>query len=333
MTLISVGDAALTNVLSRQGADLRAQVQRASVEVATGRPADLAATMRGDLGQILAIDASLTRMAGFRTAAVDLSTVASAQQSAVRALSGLVTDITMPLLSAQDVSAPVKLSTLATDARGRLESAIGLINAWAGGRAVFSGMESDRLPLGSAPELLNALQLATLGSTTAGQVAAAVSNWFASPAGYGAFYQGGAPAAPVSVAPEESAGPGATALDPAIVDTLTGLAMAALLDLGVLSGDAEEQGRLAARAGQALLASEDGRVALSARIGALEAQIERARSRNSAEETALGILRSEIGAVDPYEAATRLEAARNQLEAIYLVTARVSRLSLVEFLR
>ncbi|OZA12697.1 MAG: flagellar biosynthesis protein FlgL, partial [Rhodobacterales bacterium 17-64-5] len=98
-------------------------------------------------------------------------------------------------------------------------------------------------------------------------------------------------------------------------------------------GNVEERGRLAQRAGQELLTSEDSRIALAARIGTAEAKVEAARTRNAAEETALGILRSDLGSVDPYEAATRLEAARNQLESLYLVTARVSRLSLTEFLR
>ena len=90
---------------------------------------------------------------------------------------------------------------------------------------------------------------------------------------------------------------------------------------------------MAYQAGQQLLSTEEGRITLSARIGTAEAQIETARTRNAAEETALGILRSGIGSVDPYEAATRLETVRAQLESLYLVTARVSRLSLTEYLR
>jgi flagellar hook-associated protein 3 FlgL len=109
--------------------------------------------------------------------------------------------------------------------------------------------------------------------------------------------------------------------------------MAALLDRGLLGGNPEERALLAQRAGQTLLTSEDARINLASRIGTVEAQIDSARSRNAAEGTALGIVRADIGSVDPYEAATRLEAARAQLESLYLVTARVSRLSLAEFLR
>ena len=55
--------------------------------------------------------------------------------------------------------------------------------------------------------------------------------------------------------------------------------------------------------------------------------------RNGAETTSLQIARNGITAVDPYETASRLEATRQQLETLYTLTARISRLSLVDFLR
>ena len=333
MMRVGIGDSALANILSRQGAELRGQMQRAATEVATGRPVDLAQDLRGDLIPILAIDSSLARLAAFGTATNDLAVLTAAQQSAVTGLSDLVADLVNPLLSAPDFKTQAQIGTLAEDAYARLKAAVGLLNTQTAGRAIFSGVLTDRPPLGSAEDLLAALQTAAAGATTAGQVAAAIDDWFTDPGGYAAFYQGGAPAAQVPIAQGESGDSGTTALDPAIIDTLTGLSMAALLDLGLLAQDPDERARLAALSGERLLTSQESRVALSARIGTIEAQIDRARSRNSAEETALGILRSEMGSVDPYEAATRLEAARNQLEALYLVTARVSRLSLVEYLR
>lgn len=333
MTRISVGDASLTNILARQGAELRAQVQRASIEVTTGRQTDVAQALRGDIAPLLAIDASLSRLAAFKTTATDAAFQAGAQQSATAGLSSLAAGITTTLLGARDFPTPAQVNSVASDARARMESVIGLLNTQASGRAAFSGVATDTAPLGTSDNLLDALEVAATGATSAGQVAAAVLNWFSDPLGYGAFYQGGAPLSPAPVAPGEVADLSTTALDPAIRDTLAGFAMAALIDRGVLAGNAEERARLAQRAGQELLVSEDARIGLAARIGTVEAQIESARTRNAAEGTALGILRSNIGSVDPYEAATRLETARAQLESLYLVTARVSRLSLVDFLR
>ncbi|MFN4204527.1 MAG: flagellin [Tabrizicola sp.] len=330
---VSVGDASLTNILARQGADLRAQVQRAAQEVATGRSADIGKALRGDVSPLLAVDASLARLAAFKSTAADAAFQVAAQQASLQGLSQLASGISTALLGASDVATPAQIDTLAADARGRLASAVGLLNAQASGRAVFSGQATGTLPLGPVEDLMAALETAAAGATTAGQVAAAVTTWFANPLGFGAFYQGGSALTPVPVAPDETAEVSTTATDPAIRDTLASLAMAALLDRGVLAGDEGERARLAATAGQELMRGEDARVTLQARIGAVEAQIENARTRNGAEETALGILRSETGSVDPYEAATRLETIRTQLESLYLVTARVSRLSLTEYLR
>ncbi|MFM7336179.1 MAG: flagellin [Tabrizicola sp.] len=333
MMRISVGDASLTNILARQGADLRGQVQRASQEVASGKHADIGLALRGDYSRVLAVDASLSRLAAFKATATDAAFHTAAQQSAIRGLSQLASGISTQLMGARDVSTPAQINTLASDTRGRLGSAIGLLNTQASGRAIFAGQATDSVPLGTADDMLAALETAAVGATTAAQVSAAVTTWFADPLGYGAFYQGGAALSGAPIAPGETADLSTTAMDPAIRDTLAGLATAALLDRGILAGNTEERARLAATAGQSLTRSEEDRITLSARIGTVEAQIESARTRNSAEETSLGILRSDIGSVDPYEAATRLETLRAQLESLYLVTARVSRLSLTEYIR
>lgn len=333
MIRISVGDASLTNILARQGADLRGQVQRAAQEVATGKHSDIGKVMRGDVAPLLAVDASLARLSAYKTNTTDAAFQTAAQQSAIGGLSQLASGISMTLIGARNYSTPAQIDTLAADAKGRLASSIGLMNTQASGRAVFSGVATDSVPLGSVDEMLTALQTAVTGATTADQVAAAVNGWFADPLGFGTFYQGGDPLSAAPIAPGEAADVSVTAIDDTLRDTLAAFAMAALIDRGALAGNADERGRLAQQAGQQLVSTEDARTTLAARIGTVEAQIESARTRNAAEETSLGILRSDIGSVDPYEAATRLETVRAQLEALYLVTARVSRLSLTEYLR
>ena len=332
MTRISVGDASLTNILARQGAALRGQVQRASQEAASGRYSDIGAAVRGDFSPLLAIDASLSRLAAYKSNTTDAAFQTAAQQSAIAGLSDLASGISTTLLAAKTTSTPAQIATLGADSKGRLASAIGLLNTQAAGRAVFSGTETDTVPLGSVEDMLAALQTAAAGGTTAGQVSAAVNGWFADPLGFGTFYQGGAALSLTPIARGETADLSTTAMDQALRDTLAGFAMAALIDRGMPAGDATGRAGLAQLAGQQLMATEDARTTLAARIGTVEAQIETARTRNSAEESVLGILRSEIGSVDPYEAATRLQAVESQLEALYLLTSRVSRLSLAEYL-
>ncbi len=71
---------------------------------------------------------------------------------------------------------------------------------------------------------------------------------------------------------------------------------------------------------------------LTARLGTTEAASSMRASatmpRNLRFETArLGLI-----SVDPYETASKLQEAQTQLETLYSITARMSRLSLVNFL-
>ena len=64
-----------------------------------------------------------------------------------------------------------------------------------------------------------------------------------------------------------------------------------------------------------------------------QAQIDAAATRNTAEASALNIARAGIVTADPYDAATRLEDLQTRLQSLYLITSRLSRLSLTEYLR
>jgi len=69
-----------------------------------------------------------------------------------------------------------------------------------------------------------------------------------------------------------------------------------------------------------------------AAVGTVEAQIDKAAANNAAQRTAFEIARSEITAIDPFRTATELEAVSAQLETLYTLTARLSRLKLSDYL-
>ncbi|WP_309665997.1 flagellin [Tabrizicola sp.] len=333
MSRMSVGDASLTSILQRQGAFLKGEVQRASTEVVTGRQSDLGAGVRGDFSPLAAIDASLARLAGYRSTTADVAFFSQSIQTVMGTMADISSEVATSLMRSASLTTPTQVNAAAAEARARLGTAMAAMNTQVSGRSLFSGVESDQTPLGSADDLLTALQTAVSGATTANDVEAAVRTWFTAPGGYDAFYQGGAAASPIPIAAGETADLSVTALDPAFRDTLAGLAMGALLDLGLMSGQQSTRADIAQRAGLMLHNSEDKRALLAARIGTVEAQIEGAKTRNSAEDSALKIARSEIASVDPYDASIRLKEVQGQLESLYLITSRVSRLSLAEYIR
>ena len=73
-------------------------------------------------------------------------------------------------------------------------------------------------------------------------------------------------------------------------------------------------------------------VELRSGLGALQQRIEETSTRNSAERAATTIARVELVGTDQFETATRYENTRAQLESLYAITVRSSRMSLVGFL-
>ncbi len=111
------------------------------------------------------------------------------------------------------------------------------------------------------------------------------------------------------------------------------MAAVALMDRGLFAGQAEARSQLANAAAERLLTSGEPRAVLQARIGTVQAQVAEARARNAAEESALGIARNGLVEIDPYHRAAELQDLQNRLESFYVITARLSRLSLTEYLR
>jgi flagellar hook-associated protein 3 FlgL len=330
----SLGDMAQTFSLRRQNLALKTVVQRMSSEMTSGQVSDPAAAVRGDFRPLIAIDASLKRIDGFRAATTEAAAFTSAMQGVLTNVQEMTSQLIPALLTASNSAQPAHVNGVGIDAGEKFRSAVALIGTRMGDRAIFAGVETTGTALAGSEVILSALDAAVAGATTAAGVEAAVTAWFEDPAGYATqAYVGGASLSPVSVAPGETAEITVTAADPVIRDTLKGLALAALLDRGVLAADPAERTTLARFAATALMETATARSDIAGRIGSAEQKIAEATSRNSAELLALRIARSDILGVDPFEATSALTDAQNKLEALYSVTARLSRLSLVDFLR
>lgn len=334
MAMISLGDLAQTFLLRRQNTDLKSELQRLTTELTTGNAVDTGRQVRGDFTPLAGIDASLSRLMGYKSSTSETALFSGAMQTVLGTVESMTSTLGPQLLAASSGTAATQVNAIGIGARQKLETAVSLYNTDLAGRSLFAGVATDGAATINADTLLSTLEAEILGATSGADVESRVTNWFNSPAGYAAVgYLGGAPLAPVTVAPGDVADLGFTAADPGIRDTLKGLAMAALLDKGALAGNAAERASLARRAGESLINSATARADMAARLGTVEAQVEAASVRNSAETSALQIARGGITAVDPYETASRLEATSQQLETLYTLTARISRLNLVDFLR
>lgn len=332
----ALGDLSTSFLLSRQTTVLKTQIQQHSTELATGQTSNLAATVRGDFRAISSIEHGLSLLKTDKLTIAEAQGFATAAQAALGVVQNRAEVATGALLSVPDAPTLQTIQRVGRDVRETFEAAVGAINQKTADRALFAGDATDGIALASVDTMMAEIETVVTGLTTAADVEAAVDAWFDTPgAGFDLVGYTGSDTSLASfrLGAGETADFQTTAADPAFRELMKGLAMGSLLSGSAFAGNVGEKTALAKTAAESVLSASGGIIDIQAVIGNGEAAIAAAMSRNGAEATALEIARSELTGVDPFDAATKLETSRTQLETLFALTARISRLSLVDYIR
>ncbi|MEZ5910818.1 MAG: flagellin [Paracoccaceae bacterium] len=334
MSEVSIGDMARHFLLQTRNTAMKAEANRLLGELTTGKRADIGKAVAGDFKPLAAIESSLLRLQGFRTAATEAGHFAQSMQDTLSLIDTMSADAAPGFLAASGGGNATMVNSTAQDARQKFATVVSALNTRVADRTLFAGDAANAPAIAAAETMLAELMTLTTGETTATGVEAIVDTWFDDPLGFGtAGYLGGGAAADLRISETEAARLDITAADPAIRDTLKGFAMAALLDAGALGGQDTARSVLLRTAGERLMQAGTDRAHLAARLGTQQEMIDAVGVRNATQTLALEQARNAIVAVDPYEAAATLEETQTQLETLYALTARLSKLSLVDFLR
>lgn len=335
-TSSSMGDMAQAFRTRLHNETVSQELSRLAQEMSSGRKSDISRTVRGDFTILSTVERGL-RMAEIYTNSLAEAEIATgAQQDSLQLLHDKLADLAPTILSATASGQVSRLAGGAADTEAILAQAISAINTKVAGRSLFSGDLTDRSALVSAEEMMAALTAVVADAADGGEVIARVEAWFMS-AGGGyetSAYSGGTGMPPQFVTGEgEVLRADLNALDPAIREGLMSLALSALAvrDIGPITEAAQSD--ILRKAGEYMLSSQDALSAVRAELGALQARVEETRVRQDSLTTRLQLEQARILAIDPFETATELEAVRNQLETLFMMTARLSRLSLAEYLR
>lgn len=335
MAFQGVGDLAQSFQLRRENARLQDELRTLTNELSTGRKADLGRAVSGDYGALSGIERSLKAIAAYQTSTAETRLLADTAQSTLELVRSKGTDSANSLLLASGDFQPGLVDAAADSAARAFEDAASALNVRVGDRSVFAGIATDGPALAAPDVMLAELELLTAGETTAAGVASVVSDWFGAGGGFETTgYLGNVTAlSDIPVSQDERVTLGVTAADQGVRDVLAGLAIGALIDRGTLSAQTQERGDLARIAGNTLLQADYDITATRARLGVTQERLEDAETRNASEAQALELARAELIEVDPFETATRLASLEVQLETLYAVTARLSRLTLSDYIR
>ena len=314
---------------------LRRDSEAAQVATVTGRPADLAATLRGRVSEAMLMQKALFDLEHYGQAIALAEARASVTQQSLGQIVKLGQDLTGSISTLLTNGTVADLEIISTEGRAMLEGTVSALNVHLGGRALFVGDAGSGAALVDAEAIYTASAAVLAGGTSVAGAYAALEAEFTGAGGLfeTTFYAGGSGVAPlVEVAPGEtvdhSLRADAEALRRVLLNTVL---VAAAYDMTNAVPDALRRGLLA-MANDKLREAMDMTVNLQGRLGTAEARIATVKARNIAEESSLTVQLNALAGVDQYEAGMRLSQIETQLETALVTTARLSRLSLTNYI-
>lgn len=331
----SVGDLSRFVLLRQSNAQLKTRLSVLSQELTTGLKADVPAATGGNLGRLAQVQGRLATLESFNRNASLAQSETSALQAALEGIAGLA-NRGPELQAAEAMEDEAALDMRAAQAAQDFRTAVRLINIEAGGRFALSGTEVGTAPLAPAEDILALARAQVAGMTDPVAISDALDSWFSSDAAGGFLdqaFRGNTEPTSTGVSPDTTIERDLNASAPEFRTLLKGLAMATLAGEPAAALPHGAKSMLIRAAGRELSEASLGIVRARATLGMQQESIDQALARNAAEGSALSIARSDILAADPYQTASELTQTEANLQNLYALTARMTKLSLTDYIR
>lgn len=336
MPISSIGDMRQHFLTARANTSLTTELNTLVQELISGENSDLTEHLGAGQTQLSGVDRQLDMLSSYARSNVSTGQMLSAMQSALENVEAQRGTVSSALLTIGESSSTSQVQEAGSIARSGFDSLVQSLNIRFGDSVMFGGNDLSETPLVDAETMLADIETAIAGLTSASDITSAIDNWF-DQAG-GSFetlaYQGDD--AGFMSRPTDANGAidiEVRADDQTFRDMFKAFAKAAIAGDPSITLDDSTRQEMQQQAGVGLLSVASPLAGLRGRVGFAESQIEEASVRISAQQTSYSIARNDLVSADPFETATRLEAVQLQLETHYTLTARLSRLSLTEYLR
>lgn len=338
MNFSSIGDLSRAFQLRQANVAMKSRLDTLTKEVSSGVKSDIPQTLGGDLRYLQQIESRMQTLTAYKQTINEASARFSGMQDALETIKSLTGSLGTSLLSEASTGTPDQLRIRATSGAENFASMIRALNTEVGGQYLFSGSRIDTAPLPSGADMLSEIKTLVQGLPTSGDMIAAIDNWFDAPVGAGGFrdtaYAGNDDAQPkVALAANNSVSSALTSNSPELRSALKGMAILAVASDPSFGFDTGALRNLFHSAGERLVKGNTDVILAQSGIGMIEATIAQAQTRNAAETSGLSIARLDLISADPYEAASALEQTETALQTLYAVTARLSKLTLTDYLR
>ncbi|RFB04745.1 flagellin [Parvularcula marina] len=324
---IGFPDALRFNSLSGPLADIRRDLTQASVELVTGR--------KQNLGRVLGVEAGdyniVAKALADADTSIDRLTLSNNRLSATQiplhqirtALTDYAVETDSLLVTDEFVN-----TTISADAKSQIRQIFTSLNSSYAGRNLFSGDSVESAATSTADEFFTAIEASLAGATDAATLDTAIDTFFAPGGDFDTLiYQGGAGfASAVRLPTGGTVSFQLKADDQSFRTALEGLVRVAYAPQeGQV--DFAREGVTLVRNAEALLIQHE------AELGRQQNLIDNSIDAVNQERLILAETENTFAGADPYEAAALVQNLELQLQTAYTVTARISRLTLTNFVR
>lgn len=321
---------------NRTTTDIKARLDVAAQEAVTGRQADITKATNGRVGNAHLLNKALndieqsTRINSLSTTRIDL--LSQGISGARAALDGIDTKA---IIALNTTNAP-GIETIADEAEANLRSALTALNVKHGTRSLFSGDAPDQDPFAGADVLLDDVRNIVTTAGSPADIETALNTYFDDPAGgfQTKIYTGGTgQASPLHIGNGQTVDLDIRGDNAAVKDVLRGLSVLATAQETGFAVDSTEFAEVFNSGISRTATGTADFITLEANLGIYAETLSKANERNQFEALSLTAAYQALTGRDQFEAAAELTQLEVQLEGSFILTSRLSDLTLTNFLR
>ncbi|WP_415683691.1 flagellar hook-associated family protein [Breoghania sp.] len=333
------------NILLKQASD----ISKLTTEMSTGRKADVGLDLGAGTAEVVTLRSEYYRLNAIMDTNALVSSRLDVTQAALDDVLSNAEEFMATLVGISGNSGGAKVSQ--SEAQAGLELMVARLNTQLNGSYLFAGLNTDAAPMesyygtppGASKAAVDAAFFAEFGMTQDDPAVASISptametfltgayaNLFGDPDWGNDWSSASDQVIRSRISTSELAETSVSANEDAFRKLMSAYTMVA--DLGAASLNEETYDAVVVKATEMLGEAISGVTDLMAKMGTAQQRVSNASERLSIQTDILNHRIVELENVDPTETSARLESALTQMEISYAVTARISQLSLINYL-
>lgn len=306
--------------------------------IASGKVSDIGKALKGSTQQLSIIEADIAMLTQKKKNIGEALAKSQYAYQIVENIGDTLAAANASLAQATLSDMQLAASVHAGDIEQKFKTILGSLNVKFAGTYIFSGQNSLSAPVPDPALILTEIADVAAAAFDANEAILAIENWFDSPDGFlrlvnidrfdidALQYDVSGQLIEVDPIPER------VEID-FIADGLKGLSIAALVSQGVFADASEQRRIMLQRSGDYISKSAISLIDEGARVGLRIENLEDQVAQAGATIATLHMTRNEMISADMESASTQVSQIEVRVDIIYNLIARISRLSLSEYLR